>query len=312
MVQFGQQLLNALFLASLYSLFSVGYTLVFGVLDVLNLAHASVFMIGAVLSWFAVDRIDWGTTPDAIVFVLIILGVFLLCGLLGILLEVVAFAPLRARKAGFLPPLISSIAVSLIFTSVAEAFFGKDPQNFSRLLLPNTRLFTTPPGATYQVLTFTWLQVGILLVAALLVVGLQLLVTRTRLGLSIRVVAENPRAARLMGIHVESVFLQTFFIASGLGGVAGVLFALSGGSNASVATNLGANVELLGLTAIIVGGLGSIPGALLGSALIAFIQVFSIQFGFSNLQGALVFGLLIATLVIRPGGLLGQHNARRV
>src|SRR5450432_1231153 len=118
MVQFGQQVLNALFLASLYALFSVGYTLVFGVLDVLNLAHASVFMTGAVLSWFAVERIDWGSTPDSVVFIVILVGVFLLCGLLGILLELVAFRPLRARKAGFLPPLISSIAVSLIITSI--------------------------------------------------------------------------------------------------------------------------------------------------------------------------------------------------
>jgi len=123
-------------------------------------------------------------------------------------------------------------------------------------------------------------------------------------------VAENPRAARLVGINVERVFMQTFFIASGLGGVAGVLFAtVSGGS---VATSLGANVELLGLTAIIIGGLGSIPGALLGSALIAFIQVFSVQFSFSNLRDAIVFGILIVMLVLRPSGLLGQRSLRRI
>ncbi len=310
MVQLGQQLLNALFLTSLYALFSVGYTLVFGVLDVLNLAHASVFMIGAVLSWFALDRLDWGTTPDVLVFVMILLGVFVACGVLGIILERVAFAPLRARRAGFLPPLVSSIAVSLILTALADAAFGVDPQNYPRNVLPTSRIIQPPPGATYQVLNFSWTQVGVLLAAGLLVIGLQLLVTRTRLGLSIRVVAENPRAARIVGINVDSVFMQTFFIASALGGVAGILFAMYSGG--TVATNMGANVELLGLTAIIVGGLGSIPGALLGSLLIAFIQVFSVQFGFSNLSNAIVFGLLIATLVIRPSGLLGQQNVRRV
>ncbi len=267
-------------------------------------------MIGAVLSWFALDRLDWGTTPDVLVFVMILLGVFVACGVLGIILERVAFAPLRARRAGFLPPLVSSIAVSLILTALADAAFGVDPQNYPRNVLPTSRIIQPPPGATYQVLNFSWTQVGVLLAAGLLVIGLQLLVTRTRLGLSIRVVAENPRAARIVGINVDSVFMQTFFIASALGGVAGILFAMYSGG--TVATNMGANVELLGLTAIIVGGLGSIPGALLGSLLIAFIQVFSVQFGFSNLSNAIVFGLLIATLVIRPSGLLGQQNVRRV
>ncbi len=267
-------------------------------------------MLGAVFSWFAIDRIDFGSLPDPLVFLLILIGVFLATGLLGILLERIAFAPLRARRAGFLPPIISSIAVALILTSLADAAFGLDPQNYTRTLLPTARIFVPPPGAKYQVINVTWLQIIILIVAALLVIGLQLLVTRTHLGLSIRAVAENPRAARLLGINVERVFIQTFFIASGLGGVAGVLFAM--GSADIVATSLGANVELLGLTAILVGGLGSIPGAMLGSLLIAFIQVFSIQLGFSNLRDAIVFGLLILVLVIRPGGLLGQQSARRV
>src|SRR5579871_3565946 len=110
MVQLGQQFLNAVFLASLYSLFSVGYTLVFGVLDVLNLAHASIFMIGAVISWFAIEQIDFGSLPDPAVFVIILIGVFIATGLIGVLLERIAIAPLRARRAGFLPPLISTIA----------------------------------------------------------------------------------------------------------------------------------------------------------------------------------------------------------
>src|SRR5215475_7050418 len=166
MVQLGQQLLNALFLTSLYALFSVGYTLVFGVLDVLNLAHASVFMLGAVVSWFALDRIDWGTTPDVLVFVIILLIAFIVCGIIGILLERIAFAPLRARKAGFLPPLVSSLAVSLILVAIADWQFGVDPQNYSRTLLPTTRIFVPPSGAKYQVLNFSWLQVGVLLVSA--------------------------------------------------------------------------------------------------------------------------------------------------
>ncbi len=307
-VQLAQQFVNAAFLAAIYALFSVGYTLVFGVLDVLNLAHATVFMIGAVLAWYAIDRIDFGALPDLAVFALILIGVFILTGLLGMALERIAFAPLRARRAGALPPLISSIGVALFLTALVDAVFGSDPADFSRKLLPTTPVFSGAPGV--RVVTFSWLQVIVLAVALLMMIGLQLLVTRTKLGLAIRTVAENPRAARLMGINVEAVFLQTFFIASGLGGVAGVLFAMVSGN--SVATNLGANVELLGLTAIIIGGLGSIPGAVLGSVLIAFIQVFSVQFNFSNLRDAIVFGILIVVLVLRPGGLLGQQTLRRI
>ncbi len=286
-IQLAQQFVNAAFLASVYALFSVGYTLVFGVLDVLNLAHATIFMVGAVLSWYALDRIDFGSLPSGLIFVLILIGVFVACGVIGVLLERIAFAPLRARKAGALPPLISSIGVSLILTAVIESVFGTDPVDFSRTLLPTRPVFTGSPGV--RVVTFTWLQVIVLGVALLIMILLQLLVSRTKLGLAIRTVAENPRAARLSGINVERVFMQTFFIASGLGGVAGVLFAMVSGG--SVATTLGANVELLGLSAIIIGGLGSIPGAVLGSALIAFIQVFSVQFNFSNLRDALVFGI---------------------
>jgi len=307
-VQLAQQFVNATFLAAVYALFSVGYTLVFGVLDVLNLAHATIFMIGAVIAWYGIDRIDFGGVPDGVAFLLILVGVFILTGLLGVLLERIAFAPLRARKAGQLPPLISSIGVSLIFLAIAESVFGTDPVDFSKTLLPLTPVFSAPPGV--RVVTFSWQQVIVLAVALIMMIGLQVLVTRTKLGLAIRTVAENPRAARLVGINVERVFMQTFFIASGLGGVAGVLFAtVSGGS---VATSLGANVELLGLTAIIIGGLGSIPGALLGSALIAFIQVFSVQFSFSNLRDAIVFGILIVMLVLRPSGLLGQQSLRRI
>src|SRR5258707_315162 len=121
MVQLAQQLLNALFLASLYALFSVGYTLVFGVLDVLNLAHAAVFMLGAVISWYAIDRIDFGAMRDFLFFILILIGVFIATGLIGVILERVAIPPLRARKAGLLPPLISSIGVALFLTAVADS-----------------------------------------------------------------------------------------------------------------------------------------------------------------------------------------------
>ncbi len=307
-VQLAQQFVNAAFLAAVYALFSVGYTLVFGVLDVLNLAHATIFMLGAVLSWFAIDRIDFGALPPGIAFVVILIGVFIVTGLLGVLLDRIAFAPLRRRNAGTLPPLISSIGVSLILIAVVDSIFGSDPADFSQTLLPTSPVFVGAPGV--RVVTFSWLQVIVLIVAAIMMIGLQMLVTRTKLGLAIRTVAENPRAARLVGINVERVFMQTFFIASGLGGVAGVLFAMVSGG--SVATNLGANVELLGLTAIIIGGLGSIPGAVLGSTLIAFIQVFSVQFSFSNLRDALVFGILIVMLVLRPNGLLGQQALRKI
>ena len=287
-----QQLVNGLFIGSVYALFALGYTLVFGVLDILNLAHASIFMLGAFAALVLVLK---GAPLWAA-----LAGGAVIGGLFGVLLDRVAFWPLRRRSAGPLAPLISSIAVGIIYVSIANGYFGPDVRHFPFDVV-RTPVITLGPA------TFTQLQLFIFVVSIALMAGLQLMLRRTRLGTAIRAVAENPKAAQLMGINLEAVYAQTFFIASALGAVAGILFAVN--FNA-VSSSMGGAVELKGLAVIILGGMGSIPGSLLGGLLIGLSETLSVGYLSSGYRDAIVFAILFLALIALPGGLLGRRALR--
>jgi len=290
---FLQQVVNTLFQGSIYALFALGYTLVFGVLDILNLAHSAVFMWGAFMALLLVTKLGLNIV---LAFVLAMIG----SGLLGILLDRVAFAPLRKRGASNLAPLISSIAMAIIFQSAALGLFGGLVYRFPPGTAPSADIGAG--GVHVDVL-----QVIIFAVAVVLMVALQLLLQRTRLGKSIRAVAENQKAARLLGIHVERVIAITFCISSALGGAAGVLVGLS--LNA-IAPDMGQAIELKGLAVIIIGGMGSIPGAVIAGFLLAATEVFTISFISSTVRDAIAFGLLFLVLLIWPSGILGRRALR--
>ena len=287
-----QQLVNGLFIGSVYALFALGYTLIFGVLDILNLAHASIFMLGAFTTLVLVMK--------GIPLLPAILGGALAGGILGVLLDRVAFWPLRRRQAGPLAPLISSIAVGMMYVGAANGIFGPDVRHFPFDVV-RTPTYTVGP------VTFTLAQLTIFVASLALMAGLQLLLRRTRLGAAIRAVAENPRAAQLVGINLEAVYAQTFFIASALGAVAGILFALTFNAVSSV---MGATVELKGLAVIVLGGMGSIPGSLIGGLLIGLSEDLSVAYLSSGYRDAIVFAILFLMLVIRPTGLLGKRGLR--
>jgi branched-chain amino acid transport system permease protein len=287
-----QQVVNGLFLGSVYALFALGYTLIFGVLDILNLAHAAIFMLGAFVALVLVGM--------HVPLWLAIAGGAIAGGVLGVLLDRVAFWPLRRRQAGPLAPLISSIAVGLIYVSAANGLFGPDMRRFPIEIVQTHSLNIGPA-------TVTDLQVIIVVLCTALMIGLQFLLRRTRLGAAIRAVAENPRAAQLLGINVEAVIAQTFFIASALGAVAGIMFGLN--FNA-VSPQMGESVELKGLAVIILGGMGSIPGSVIGGYIIGLTEVFSVALLSSGYRDAIVFAILFLVLVVRPGGLLGRRALR--
>jgi branched-chain amino acid transport system permease protein len=287
-----QQLVNGLFIGSVYALFALGYTLIFGVLDILNLAHASIFMLGAFTTLIMVLK----GVPLAFA----IAGGAIAGGLFGVLLDRIAFWPLRRRQAGPLAPLISSIAVGMIYVALANGYFGPDVRHFPFDVV-RTPTITIGPA------TFTLMQLIIFVVSIALMVGLQALLRYTRLGAAIRAVAENPRAAQLVGIDLESVYAQTFFIASALGAVAGVLFALNFNAVSSL---MGSTVELKGLAVIILGGMGSIPGSLIGGLLIGLSEDLTVAYLSSSYRDAIVFAILFLVLIVRPGGLLGRRSLR--
>ncbi len=290
----GQQIVNGIFLGSIYALFALGYTLVFGVLDILNLAHAAVFMLAC---FVALALVTGAHLPILAALPLAVLA----AGVLGLVLERVAFRPLRGRANANLSGLISSLAVAIVFEAIALEVWG-----------PNVARFpfgTIPSGKPIPFLgaELSRLQLTTVGVAVLFFVVLTWLVTRTRLGREIRAVAESPRAAQVLGVDVDRVIAASFFISSALGGAAGVLYGLA--YNA-IAPDMGRSVELKGLAVIILGGMGSMPGAVLAGFALGLTEVFVVAHLGGSYRDVVSFAGLFLILVLRPRGLLGAASLR--
>lgn len=290
-----QQLLNGLFIGSIYALFAIGFTLVFGVLDRLNLAHPAVFAVSAFVGIELVEVAGlsiWLTLPI----------IFVVGGVLGIIIERVAFRPLKNRPDAHFAGLISSIALAGMFIALLQWRYG-----------PNTRRFPADsfPDTTFTVFgaQVTLLQVAILVISVVLMVALTVLVAKSRLGRGMRAIAENPTAARVLGINVDRVTATTFAISSALGAVAGALFAMNVNS---AQLGMGTAIELKGLAVIIVGGMGSLPGALVGGLLLGLAEVFAVANIGSSWRDLIAFGLLFLILLVRPQGLFGARKVREV
>jgi branched-chain amino acid transport system permease protein len=287
-----QQLVNGLFLGAVYALFAVGYTLVFGVLDILNLAHAAIYMIAAFTAYSLVAH----GLPLPLAFG----GGVLLAGVLGILLDRVAFAPLRKRNAGSLVPLISSIGAAIIIGAIARGIYGIDERHF----------IEGGPEATpihLGAVTFTSVEATIFGTAIALMLILSYVLRSTTLGRNIRAVAQDRIAAALLGVNIERTISATFFIASALGGAAGVLTGLE--YNA-VSVDMGGPIELKGLAVIILGGMGSITGAVIGGFVIGAVETLAVTYGLSAWRDALTFGVMFLILVARPAGIFGARALR--
>lgn len=290
-----QQLFNGLSLGSLYALFAIGFALVFGILDRLNLAHPAVF---AVAAYVGIELV----TSLGISVWLMLPVVFVVGALLGLVIERVAFRPLKGRPDAHFAGLITSIALAGVFIALLQGRYGPDTQRFPAAALPESTF--TVLGAHVSLV-----QVAILVISLVLVVALGLLVARTRLGRGMRAIAENPTAARVLGVNVDRVTATTFAISSALGAVAGALFAL----NVNTAQlGMGAAIELKGLAVIIVGGMSSLPGALVGGLLLGVAEVFTVQYLGSSWRDLVAFALLFLILVVRPQGLFGKRKVREV
>lgn len=290
-----QQLLNGLSIGSIYALFAIGFTLVFGILDRLNLAHPAVFTAAAFVGIELVivgELSIWVALPI----------VFVVGAILGLIIERVAFRPLKERPDAHFAGLISSIALAGMVIALLQWRFGPDTRRFPAESFPDTRYEVA--GA--QV---TLVQIVILVVSIGLVVALSWLVASSRLGRGMRAIAENPTAARVLGVNVDRVTATTFAISSALGAVAGVLFAMNVNS---AQLTMGSAIELKGLAVIIVGGMGSLPGALVGGLLLGLSEVFAVQYIGSSWRDVIAFGLLFLLLLVRPQGLFGARKVREV
>ena len=305
---FVQQLVNGVTLGSVYALIALGYSMVYGILKLLNFAHGDVYMIGAFIG-YGVLTVFGGPASPAIPIPLLIVFMFLAgmlgSGLLGVAIERFAYRPLR--NAPRIAPLISALGVSFFLQNAALLLFSANFRSYDSYSFYGGKLFLP---LTAGPLHISPLRITVIASSFALMVALTLFVRRTRLGKAMRAVAFDREAAAMMGIDVDRVIVATFFIGSALAGAAGVMVGLA---FQKVYHFMGFIAGLKGFTAAVVGGIGSIPGAMVGGLLIGLAESFSIGYlPSSQWSDLIVFGILIAVMLVRPTGLLGRADIKKV
>ncbi len=286
------QVLNGLQLGSIYALVALGYTMVYGIILLLNFAHGDIIMFGSYVAWIALVQL--GLNP-AIAVLLAIFG----CVLLGVLIDKVAYAPLR--EAPRLSILITAIGVSYLLENGVQLLLGADAKVVPSIIdLGTVQVF----GST---LSGTALLTVAVTIAATVV--LTVLVQKTRLGKAMRAVSEDMGAARLMGVNVNSTISFTFAVGSALAGIAAILYTMA---YQQASPTMGVMLGTKAFVAAVLGGIGSIPGAVIGGLIVGFSEVFVAAFGLSVWQDAVVFLLLILVLIVKPTGLLGRPVTEKV
>ncbi len=307
-----QLLIAGLAAGAIYSLIALGYTMVYGIIELINFAHGDIFMLGsffsiAILSFLGISV---GSRPTGLALVGIIiltaLGAMLICAVLGVVIERVAYRPLR--NAPRLAPLISAIGVSLILEDIGKLWKGNTNVSFPQIF-PLVYFKLGP-------VNLRSIDLFVLVVAVLLMLGLQFMINRTRIGRAMRAVAQDREAAALMGVNVDRIISFTFFVGAALAGAAGFIYGLQFGSTVFT---IGFNLGLFAFTAAVLGGIGNIVGAMVGGILLGVIESFTtlvpdtiLPNGGSAWARAIIFGILILILVFRPSGLFGQHTPEKV
>ena len=300
---FLQQCLIGLTNGALVALVALGYTMVYGIIRLINFAHGDLIMLGACLALSLVGGLGLGagaatTTWGGILLLVAVCGVF--CGLVNVAVDRIVYRPLRTAPK--LAPLVSAIGVSFIFMNLGLFWIGPADRSFPELL-PATNLLAG------EGLQFTAKDLLVLVVVVPLMLGLSLLVKTTRLGKAMRAVAQDPVAAALVGIDVDRVIAATFFVGGFLGGAASVIYGLYINT---IGFQMGFQNGLYAFTAAVLGGIGNIPGAVVGGLVIGLVRSLSSAYVGERWTGAIVFAILIVILVFRPEGLLGKATKEKV
>ncbi len=294
MIQFLSYLLNGISLGSVYAIIALGYSMVYGIAKMLNFAHGDVIMIGAFISFSATQY--WGLPA----WVSVVLAV-VLCTVLGIVIEGLAYKPLR--KASSLAVLITAIGMSWLLQNVALIIWGANPKSFSSVItIPTVSLFGGQLHITGE--TIVTISANIIIMIAL-----TLFTGKTKMGKAMRAVSEDKGAAELMGINVNATISMTFAIGSALAAIAGVLLC---SAYPVLMPTTGSMPGIKAFTAAVFGGIGSIPGALVGGLLLGLIEILGKAYVSTELGDALVFAVLIVVLLVKPTGLLGKKIHEKV
>jgi branched-chain amino acid transport system permease protein len=306
---FVTELVSGITHGAVYALIALGYSMVYGILKLLNFAHGDIYMIGA---FIGLGLISVFGGPEAVtVNVVLLLSLMFLCsmlggGLLGVMVE--RFAYRRLRNAPRIAPLITALGVSFFLENSAQLVLGAQQQSYNTFSWPNEPIalsgFTLPAGAR-----ISYAQVIVVVGTVLLMVFLTLFVRRTQTGKAMRATSFDREAASMMGIDVDRVIVVTFFIGSALAGAAGVFNCIA---YQQVWPYMGFQAGLFAFTAAVVGGIGNLPGAVLGGLVIGLAESFATGYLSSTFQEAIVFAILIAVMLIRPSGLLGRADVQKV
>jgi branched-chain amino acid transport system permease protein len=300
-----QTIVNGLETGFLYALIALGYTMVYGILKLLNFAHGDLYMVGAYIGYFVIQWFG-GSNSLSIPVPLLLLIMFALAalgaGVLGVLIERFAYRPLR--NAPRIAPLITALGVSFILENAVLLLFGGFVRSY------NTQAFISfNTGIQTGTLNIDDVQILIFVLSIVMMFGLRLLVNKTTLGKSMRAVASDREAAEMLGINVNKTIALTFFIGSALAGMAGVM---SGLAFNQISNTIGFLAGLKAFTAAVVGGIGSIAGAMIGGLFIGLCESFAASYISSKYTDLIVFGILIATMLIRPVGIFGRPTLQKV
>jgi branched-chain amino acid transport system permease protein len=300
-----QIVVNGLTLGSVYALVALGFSMVYGILKLLNFAHGDVLMVGAFIGWGVLGRLGGSLDPSvpvAVLIALMLLVAMLGCGFLGVAIERFAYRPLR--NAPRIAPLISALGVSFFIQNTVLLLWGADFRTYDTfdLVDPFTGLHVGPLNV--------WLiRLFVMAAAFAMMLGLYGLVNWTKLGKAMQATAYDREAASMMGIDVDKVIVRTFFIGSALAGAGGVLVGLVFGQ---INHFMGFSYGLKGFTAAVVGGIGSIPGAMFGGLFIGLVEAFAAGYISNTFKDLILFSILIAVMLVRPSGLFGKATIQKV
>lgn len=290
----GQQIVNGIVTGSVYALFALGFNLVLGALNILNVAQGAVFTWSAFVGFYLIQ--NYGVPFPVALLAAVAAG-----GVLNMLIEIVVFRPLRAAGGNPMTTLVASIGVSMVLVSVAQIASDAQVERFPAGALPESSWSAFG-------LQINFMQLTVLLATAAMVAGTYLLLHHTRLGKAIRSVAFSERNSKMLGIPTESVARWTFFISGALGGLAGVLL---GVMFSTVHFLMGEPYVLKGFAAIVIGGFGSVIGVIIASMMLGLAEVFSTVIGLGAFRDVITFGMLFSFLLLRPNGLFGKDEEAR-
>jgi branched-chain amino acid transport system permease protein len=300
MEDFIQHLINGLNLGAIYALIALGYTMVYGVLQLINFAHSEVYMVGAFASYYVARFAQLESKPGIASFLICLITSMVVCSALGLTIERLAYRPLR--NAPKLNVLITAIGVSLFLQFAGQAVFGADPKVFPQVL-EDTAL------VQWDMIQLRLFDVVILVVAFIAMAGLHFLVQKTKTGKAIRAVSQSPRTATLMGISENRMISITFILGSSLAGIGAVLVGLK---YPKIEPLMGMMIGMKAFVAAVLGGIGNLPGAVVGGLLMGVCEEMVAGYLSSSYRDALAFGLLIVILLVKPSGLLGKAMVEKV